>query len=139
MNQTETDFVHMLEWIIAQEDIDLQTRQDFVGHIISTGTLDDKAEAFIERYLQQRQQQGLKKEAYLQQTGNLIHQLNVSTADPKTGLKAKIEQETSELITSLAERFIGNFKYREEQIVERAKTQESDAEMDEVAAIKASL
>ena len=139
MNQEEIDFANFIKELMSQADIPLQERRNFMAHLTQTGYMDEKCQKFAAQYWSKRQQQSTRAEAHIAHVAQTLDNLSALEEDPETSLSARITKEGAELMTSMSDRFVSNFKAREKMLVTNAETNEHEAELDQVAALKAAL
>ncbi|NCP67123.1 hypothetical protein GW756_03350 [bacterium] len=139
MNQEDTAFVELLQWVSVQKHVPLEVRKDFMAHQLKVGYLDDKSRAFIERLMKQTEAKQQKSETQLAELDKKLMTLGKASYNDETGLKQRAVRDAEALINDLENHFVSSFKTRETELVNNAQSSQNRSDADQIAALKAGL
>jgi len=139
MTQNLTELEKFIIWFAQLEEIPLQTRTDFIGHILEIGGIDKKAQDFIDETLERLVNIDVQKAQQLQFKINLINSALEAQKLPQISLKEKIVTGIVSWMDEKVQNFKSWFKGKEAKIMKEEEASEQVEDLDEVEKLKAGL
>jgi len=139
MNTEEQAILDLVTRVTEWEEIPLQTRRDFLAHLIEINTLDDKALEFIAQTLNRFADQENARLLELKQELANYQAYIAAQAKPETSWKQRIYESANAQVQSISDRFKTGFRGAESHWMKTEESNESQAEKSEVEALKAGL
>lgn len=139
MNQSITDIGQFIIWFAELKAVPLQTRRDFVAHLLEVEHFDAKAQTFVTQTLEQLAEREDQQIAGLKQQ---LEQLNNSLSlekNPETSLAGRITRQAVSWMQGSIEDFKGYARGIQATKAQTAESAEHETELNQVAALKASL
>ncbi|MCF7846750.1 MAG: hypothetical protein K9M51_01645 [Candidatus Gracilibacteria bacterium] len=139
MNEFETEFDQFLDWLIAQEEIEPEDRQDLIEHLIAVGTIDEKAETILRNMAKHLLQISQKKVEELQKHVTSLQTALKNESDPALSLKENIIHTEGEKMQEEAEKFRSSLKHFKQEKANTAEAGEKEEESAEIEQLKQNL
>lgn len=139
MKTNEQQLNEFLQWFSQLDSVPITVRRDFFKHMDEIGGLDTKAIKFVNDTLK-----NITNTTEIQ-LNNLKQQWTITAsalkiqAKPGFSFKEKIMHYATQLMLWRGENFNSNFKAVEQHDTQQQEDTEQQVEIDEVAALKASL
>lgn len=138
MDQELAEFQSLISWFCNLEEIPLQTRHDFLAHVLKVGKFDDKAKNFMEDALNNIENKNKKAlaedEALLAQIESILERQKSDQS-----LENAIVTSSEEEMMRLAVDFKEDYRAYEHEQTTHQESQEKTEEVSVIAALKASL
>lgn len=139
MNQSSTDFEMFLEWFSNLEEIELEIRRDFFGHLVSVGYLDEKSIKFIDDSLNNLEQTSKERIVELQnELAERVAELEFEN-NKETSTVERIYRVAETKFKKLVTDFKKSFQYYQKSELKKEETTEQQQNQDEINQLKASL
>ncbi len=139
MKNIPPELQELILWITNREDIALQVRRDFIRHLLETNTLDEKSYEFLITNLKK----DLKNNnVQIQRLENLMLSLEKESQynqNPENNEQQKVENKAIEKIDTITGQYLIRTKQRSHDLATKTEANQTDHELDTIAAIKASL
>ncbi len=139
MKPTLTETEKFLIWFAQLEEIPLQTRTDFIGHVLQIGKIDEKAQIFIDETLERLIKLDNQKAEQLKFKINLIKASLEAQKIPEISLKNKIVKGITTWMHEKVLNFKNIFRRKESKILKAEENLEVTENLDEIAKLKAGL
>ncbi len=138
MTNEITEFKTFMTWFCAIEEIPLETRYNFLAHILKVGGIDEKAQKFIEDSLERLGKLYENQADQYQKLANVIAGI-VAKQKSSQSLKEDLVQSAEREMIFLAEDFKESYQRHETRKSRKEETAEKAGEAEEIAEIKAVL
>ena len=139
MNPEEQALLDVIARITEWEEIPLQTRRDFLNHILEINTLDERAINFIGQTLDQFENQESQRLIELEQELHNYQAIIDQESKPETAWKSQIYKAANTKVQALKESFKSGFRTAESFWMKSEEAAEHQIEKNEVEALKAGL
>jgi hypothetical protein len=139
MNPEEQIIFDVISQVTEWEEIPLQTRRDFLAHLLEINTLDEKAINFISETLNSFANQENARLIELQQDLANYQAYISREAQVETSWKHRIYEAANTRVQSLGESFKSGFRTAESFWMKSEESDEHQIEKNEVEALKAGL
>lgn len=139
MINKDAEFEQFITWFKDLKVIPLQTRHDFLAHLLEAGRFDEKSIEFMETTFSQLEAQALTRQ---EQWQNMIRATANAQAMQKleeVSLTKKIARNVTAWMFDSAAAFKDKFKAKEAAVAEQQETAEQQTELNQVEALKAGL
>ncbi|MCF7917653.1 hypothetical protein K9L27_01445 [Candidatus Gracilibacteria bacterium] len=139
MENTSVELENFLLWFVQVEEIPMESRRDFLGHILKVGSLDEKAVHFIKETLEFLAQHSEKQAKELEKQFNILSALLSDEKNKESSIKEKVVRAAEKRMIQLALDFKEDFKAFELEKNTKAEVIEEESAEAEVGNLKAKL
>ena len=139
MNHEETLLLDIINRVTEWEEVPLQTRRDFLAHIIEINTLDEKAVTFIQQTLDRFKAEQILSIKVLKQDLAQYEGYLAAQKEPATNWKHQLVQGAIDKMNAFTDSFKEGFRGAESRWNQADESAEETANMAAVAALKGSL
>ncbi len=139
MEKNNIRFEEFIVWFSKLEEIPLQTRHDFLEHIIKIGYIDEKSEEFIEITLNDLSKNSKKRQKQWSKYADILKKTKKTQTNEKLSLKKKLATEILDWMNKKSIEFKNHFRTIQSKIMKSQESAEDLENQAQIARLKAAL
>ena len=135
--KVQTELENFILWFLEIEEIPVDQKNEFINHVLKTGTIDKKSSDFIDKTLKYLGESSKKQADELKRKIDVLSGALAMEKVPEISVKERIVREAGEDMMQMASNFktdIQSFRKEKAKKAEKVEEAESGAEVERLKA-----